>query len=336
MNYQVSEPLPSTTMHDAQLLTYYASGWIPGPKETEGSFLARIEAFQLLEQALEEGPLEFLPFSPQELAPSSLQHEAEQQAAAYYGTVLHNVPLFCSAKQMAPWQAAMTWICELQLENKAKNNIQGTVTLIQLHPRFAKESILWGLYHREELLVHELAHAGRAAFHEPKFEEILAYLSAGSPFRRWLGPLFATTTEALIMILLISALLCAESFMLFFGTVFDEKILLSLWMLPILGLMFLLLRLWWRKAQFERAFMHLKRAFAHNEPQARAVLYCLSDKEITRLSQSAYAVLKMAQPKGKECSLHDRLIALLIQRALKSLQQVDDNGVVVAHYQCQA
>jgi hypothetical protein len=52
---------------------------------------------------------------------------------------------------------------------------------------------VWG-YQREEILSHELAHAGRIAFDEPKYEEILAYQSSRG-FRRFFGPIIQRSWE---------------------------------------------------------------------------------------------------------------------------------------------
>lgn len=311
-------------MDDVQLLEYYAAGWIPSPQESVVAFYDRMAAFNTLQQALSKGEecLESLPFSLESRAPPSLQAPAEQQAAEYYGTVLRGVPVFCSAKKMAPWQAAITWICQLHDDGPL-------ITLIQLHPRFAKSSTLWGWYDREELLTHELAHAGRASFHEPEFEEILAYASAKSAWRRWLGPLFTNTTEAFCMMLLITGIFCLESLVFLFegsfSTQWTHTFFLFLWMLPIMSALYLFCRLVQRQRLFSRALKALTQGFQAHHPQslqteqvatchARRVLYCMSDQEIRVLANNVSFFAKMAHPRGKEDSLHERLIALLIER----------------------
>lgn len=300
-------------MHDAELLDYYTKGWIPAPQETASAFYKRIAAFQTLQTALrdlQEETLEPFPFSLEERAPLSLQKEAEDKTAAYYGTVLRGIPLFCSSKKLAPWQGAITWICTLESEGPP-------VTFIQLHSRFAKQPTLWGLYSRDELLTHELAHAGRAAFQETEFEELIAYSSAHSSWRRWLGPLFNTTREALFMMVLISGILCFEVFILL-GRLYEAaNLLFALWMLPLIGLFLLFSRLWQRQKRFHQAFVRLTEAFQDRKDpaqSARTLLYCLSDAQIHSLAKDFSVFTQMAQSKREDTSLHDRLIALLIQK----------------------
>lgn len=298
-------------MHDIQLLEYYARGWIPAPQETSSAFYDRIKAFQTLKEAIQEGSVESLPFTDDERAPAALQAHAERQTAAHYGTVLPGVPLFFSSKTLLPWQGALTWICRLH-EKGPK------VTLIQLSPKFATEKILWGLYDRDELLLHELAHAGRGAFNEPQFEEIIAYSSAKSPWRRALGPLFASPSESQWMMLLITMVFCLEVLAILLHWSIS---IFGLWMAPLVGASVLLVRLGYRQYIFKKAFNHLKNAFKKNgntgaKESAQAVLYCLSDEEIHLLAASSSAVTEMAKTRGEDSLLHERLIALLIQRGL--------------------
>lgn len=298
-------------MHDAQLLDYYAAGWIPAPEETENAFCERIAAFHQLKLALNENIVEALPFAPEEKAPLTLLTEAETQTEATYGTVLRNVPVFCSSKQMPPWQAALTWICRLDEEGPL-------VTLIQLHPSFARKKSLLGLYDRDELLTHELAHAARAGFDEPKFEEILAYRSSKSALRRFIGPLFASTSEGLGLMVLLGGLVAFSAFNLLFPATSAASLLPYLGLLPAGMLLVLFLRLLYRQHLFHKARLNIKNAFQDNqEKRANALIYCMSDKEIEQAAQNASCLKQMAVLKdNKDASLHDRLLALLLTEGM--------------------
>ena len=56
----------------------------------------------------------------------------------------------------------------------------------------------WG-YDRDELIAHELAHAGRCAFNEPVFEEFFAYRLSRRHWRRFLGPIIGHSWEVWVL-----------------------------------------------------------------------------------------------------------------------------------------
>lgn len=298
-------------MHDIQLLEFYAQGWVPAPKESLQVFYKRIQAFQIFKEALQDEAVESLPFYSHERAPTKLQAQAEKETANYYGTVLTGVPLFFSSKTLFFWQGALTWVYQFD-ESGPK------VTLIQLSPKFATQKLLWGLYDRDELLIHELAHAGRGAFNEPQFEEIIAYASSKSPWRRFFGPLFATHSESQWMMLLITMVIFLEALAVFWQWSIS---IFGLWMAPICGAFVLLTRLIYRQHIFKKALSHLKEAFEKSgntqaQPSAQSVLYCLSDAEIRQLAKHVDVVAEMLKKGGEDAPLHERLIALLIKRGL--------------------
>ena len=84
--------------------------------------------------------------------------------------------------------------------------------LIQLRSRFRTHQRYSGIYERDELIAHELAHVGRMMFEEPVFEELLAYRTAKSPLRRWLGPLISSSKETLLFVVVIGAIFALDLF----------------------------------------------------------------------------------------------------------------------------
>ncbi|MBF5050613.1 Uncharacterized protein CLAVI_000225 [Candidatus Clavichlamydia salmonicola] len=119
-----------------------------------------------------------------------------------------------SNEGLGAWEGACTWT--------------GERVLVQMRKKFEKKSKIYWIYKKEELLAHELVHAVRATFKEEIFEEMLAYQTSKSAFRRLLGPLFRSSKEAdfFIFMTVISAgtvifspflgMLCACSFLGFF------------------------------------------------------------------------------------------------------------------------
>lgn len=152
---------------DVELLALNQRGLIPGPEEREDQFLKRIQIKQ--EIGLSDSDWQ----GARAITESLFDFSADWVHAFY------------AKKRLPLWQGAVTWIGELPT--------------IQLHPRFKKGKFF--IYHRDEVLAHEAVHAARHAFSEPRFEEHFAYLTSKDPLRRWLGPLFRTSTESALFLL---------------------------------------------------------------------------------------------------------------------------------------
>lgn len=88
------------------------------------------------------------------------------------------------------WEGGCTWIWD----NKVS---------IQLKKQFQSKDRFLRIYTKEEILAHEAVHAVRMKFHEPIFEEVLAYQTSKWAWRRFLGPLFRTPGESYLHFLFI-------------------------------------------------------------------------------------------------------------------------------------
>lgn len=148
------------------------SGFFPGPKETQASFLLRVEKEKKRYEALFS---ERIPASDWEWAKAHLMEifdfRPECVAAIY------------SNHSLMPWQAAAVWI------------EQTGATKVQLRTSLRKGSMFWGLYEREEILAHEAVHAARAAFSEDRWEEFFAFMTSRSKWRRVIGPILQKPWE---------------------------------------------------------------------------------------------------------------------------------------------
>ena len=175
----------------------------------------------------------------------------------------------------------MDWV-ELSYSNQGLSFFEGgcsyiesTAVKIQLRKGFEKSKTLLWIYNREEILAHEAVHAMRCAFSEPKFEEILAYQTSKSPFRRYFGPIFRNPKES--MIFLVPALLSTFTFLWF-----PVQIILLGSAIKLLG--FGILRL----AYYQRLFSRTKKkivSLLRNPNDLLNVLLRLSDKEIIEFSR---------------------------------------------------
>jgi len=243
-------------MENEELLELNSEGLFPGPGETEEKFRQRVLAAK-----------DFFYKQESAIAPQHWQWASEQLRALYDFT-----PRWCSAiyssKGLAPWQAAATWI---QKEKGVK-----PFYMIQIRP---SKWVSW-LIDRDELLAHEAVHAARAAFEEPKAEELFAYLTSIAKWRRIIGPLFSQPKDSLLMVGILSlgaVLQMIETIwdvFLFSGICFSAAaVLAAVWS-------FRLLRMRSYLAKASRQII----PFLRDPSKARAALFRLTDQEIIELA----------------------------------------------------
>lgn len=93
-----------------------------------------------------------------------------------------------SNKGLRFWEAACLWY-------------DGEKAIIQLRASLKEKEHYLGIVSKKELIAHEKVHAKRMHFNEPIFEEILAYQTSRSKFRRFFGPFFRTPRESLLYVI---------------------------------------------------------------------------------------------------------------------------------------
>ncbi|MEN9654428.1 MAG: hypothetical protein RL235_540 [Chlamydiota bacterium] len=152
-------------MDDQELLKLNAQGFIPGPNEPEGAFVARVRrcyqtAVELADDAIAEAHWEW----------------PRTHLGKIFAFSPRCLPAYYSDRSLRPWEGAATWI-----------GLNGALS-IQLRKKLKKGSYL-AIYDRGEILAHEAVHAARATFDCPKWEEFFAYMSAEKKWRRVLGPI---------------------------------------------------------------------------------------------------------------------------------------------------
>jgi hypothetical protein len=156
-------------MTDEELIALDKMGFIPGPGESEESFLMRVGKTQ---KKFAEG--------------SWIPDAHWAWVREYLGQLFDVKPLyicaFYSNHRLAPWQGGAAWI-----DGKA-------LSAIQLRENLRKGSYL-GIYRREEILAHEAVHAARSGFNENRCEEFFAYMTSEKKWRRILGPIVQSPWE---------------------------------------------------------------------------------------------------------------------------------------------
>lgn len=278
-----------------QLLDLNLIGIIPGPLEDEADFAKRAKYCLQLKQSLQDLLLpkpsqldvskdEFFSRDLNQLlkertyAPtdSPFLNEGFNQAAMLYGFSPEWIPIFFSNYRLMPWQGGCAWIFQA-----SKNSPTGA--LMQLPKSFLKPSKFLNIYPKEEFVAHELVHVGRMMFEEPEFEEILAYKTSTSAFRRWLGPIIQSSRECWLFISMLAFLCFLDIFLISFYTpLFFSASWLKL--IPGAFIVGALIRLWKKQRIFNQCLDRIKTRFG-NDQKAWAVLFRLTDKEIHMFSK---------------------------------------------------
>ena len=157
-----------------------ARGIFPGPLEDEGAFIIRVQNLE----RVQKDPITIL---------GQREYQTFPEHRRFFNCRLDWILYTYSNRRLLPWQGAVTWMIETQQV--------GTVPLIQLRKSFENARAFF--YDRDEVLLHEAVHVMRLPFHEPRFEEILAYFHAQSKWRRTIGPLFRKPKEAVVFVSLV-------------------------------------------------------------------------------------------------------------------------------------
>lgn len=137
----------------------------------------------------------------------------------------------------------------------------------------------WLIYDRDELLAHELCHIARIAFGSRIFEEMFAYRTAGSAFRRFAGAIFRSPIDSYVFL--------GSTILLLIAQILQTCMFPSLWTWPFWAGMagvicFYVVRLILNRRVFHRA-LHVLQLICPTH--ALTVLYRCSDREIGELAQ---------------------------------------------------
>jgi hypothetical protein len=230
-------------------------GLFPGPTENESLFAQRVAA------------AEYLPTHTDSLA----------HFQTLFGAKPDWVEIQINKRGLSPWEAATTWIHTE--ENKPRS------VYIQLKSDTPPRG-----YTLEEILSHELVHATRVAFDEPRFEEILAFQTSKKWWRRYLGPLFNKPRDVLtfgLCLLSVWGLYLAE---LLSGREFYADRAVAL---PLLFLTYLTLRLVRSQYLFSKARTSAESLVG--KERALGLLLRLSDAEILTLAAATSSDVQKAQ-----------------------------------------
>jgi hypothetical protein len=253
-----------------QLLNLNAEGLIPGPDENEEDFAARSQYCLNLKTHLVDEMKDKIPFVAEEDKTQALLKEVFPKTKILYDIAPSWIPLFFSNYKLSPWHGGCAWIFQ-QKEDTPLG------AFFQLRQAFRNSSVWLGIYKREELIAHEVAHVGRMKFEEPIFEEFLAYRSSSSGFRRYFGPIIAAPWESLLFVFILLIIFIVDISFLTMG--YYPSTLSWLKMVPLLLILFAISRLVVRQNQLKACLRQIEKVVETQE-RANAMVYRLQDKEI--------------------------------------------------------
>lgn len=282
-----------------------AQGLIPGPDETEAAYDKRVAFCQDLKQQLIQKVGADLPFEVKDAADQHLLEEVFPHTQELYGIRPQWVPLFFSNYQLSPWHGGCAWIFQL-------NEQTPTAAFLQLRAHFRSSPTYLGIYRRQELIAHELAHVGRMLYQEPQFEEILAYQSSASRWRRWLGPIVQSSKESLMFIFVLGLVVMTDLALLSIQT--PSAMLIATWvkLIPFILVSLALGRLWHRHYLFKRCLQKLKKIFP--PPIANHLLYRLRDREIKEFAHFSPVQIQNFMEKEAQNSFRWRFLKAVYNR----------------------
>lgn len=246
---------------DVQLQEWNRRGLIPGPAESEDQFAQRVEL------TLKIGTREEV---------DRVVNEALKEVSALYDISPDWVPIFYSNRGLGLWHGGGTVL----------DYVGGHVfPSVQLRSALQATGRYLGFYRIEEFLAHELVHVGRVAFEEHGFEEILAYRTSRSAFRRIFGPIARSGFEAWLFVMVLLVSISLDYF--FYAMGWLEAALWTIWLyLFPLGL---LIYGFWRLGRAHRIFRQCiaaLTALTGDSDRARYVLYRLTDSEMRLFAKS--------------------------------------------------
>ena len=268
-------------------LELHKQGYLPGDQETLPAFQKRIAKLQsfsknpflsLKEQNFTE------PFSLKEKVPDHHWDWPKKTLEKNFDFSPFSNTAFFSDEKLFFWQGAQAWI----LEEKG-------IVMLQLRKKFKKGN--FGIYSKEEILAHEAVHSFRASLKDSFFEEIFAYATSSSKFRRVFGPMLQNTKEVLLFLFPLLLLWGSLAF----------PILSSFSWLALGGVLgFFLFRLAYFRKIFRNAYKNLKEFFPKINPWF--ILVRLEGEEIQDLSGMTFEEFSNYSKKKISSSLRWQMI----------------------------
>jgi hypothetical protein len=179
-----------------------ACGLLVGADETAAEYATRLESLEAnlgnLEAALKDSgvyEIEDVRLEPATRVPARLFDEPNAKTKGLYGFAMRWVPGFY-IKPLFSWLFA----------GCAYYFFPDFLAFFIVHKAFLSRE-KWLIYHRDELLAHEMCHVARVGLFSVAYEEHMAYRTSTSRFRRNWGGVFHSTRDSLGILTVVGLLL---------------------------------------------------------------------------------------------------------------------------------
>jgi hypothetical protein len=139
-----------------------------------------------------------IPLSKDERIPDAFFAEAAPVTEELYGFKTDWVPGFCTNYKMGLLFAGCAWY-----------SLDDFFAVFIIRKAFAT-SPKWLIYGPTELLAHELCHVARIAYNSATYEEVFAYQTASSGFRRLIGGLLRSPMDTYVLLGSVAVLLVSQ------------------------------------------------------------------------------------------------------------------------------
>ena len=127
-------------------------------------------------------------------------------------------------------------------------------------------------------------HAVRCCYDKSKYEEMFAYMTANSFFRKFLGPIIESSKEVLIFLILIFSTIFCQSLYTFFDNKFFYYYFCFFSFLSFSTISFGLFRLFFKRIKLFKSYKKIKK-LGFDKKKAMAILFRLTDGEISNFSK---------------------------------------------------
>ena len=255
------------------LLALNKRGFFPASKETPEEFVKRLESlrssYESLESDLDKNDffeLEGIKFNKSDVIPQEMFCDARKGNLELYDFDLDWVPGFFYSP------GALFGGCAWGIPPHY-------FTLFILRPSFRTRD-KWYIYGRQELMAHEMCHAVRFPLEADKYEEMFAYQTSTSSFRKLFGPMVRSPKETYILMALIAALMGTQVW------IYSQEYVKNTYFLPMPVIILMAMMLGYfaflmlRQHLQNKSYQRLLGMLSELTDKPRAVAFRLNDKEI--------------------------------------------------------
>ncbi len=206
MNLLSTENFELILAEDLETLVKFDDhGLLIGPGESLKDYAGRLELLnknisELADELTENGEVELagFRFNDTDAIPQPIFQSAESRTRDLYDFGINWVPGFFTNKQMG-----------ILFAGCAMYSREDSFAVFVIRKAFQWKE-MWIIYSRTELMAHELCHIAHIGFDTKNYEEIFAYQSSESRFRRVCGGMLRTSADTYLLLFSVFVLLVAQ------------------------------------------------------------------------------------------------------------------------------